>query len=90
MLPIYQPGDYVLVVKMLFRLPAIGDILVIKHPKFGTLIKQVKIIKASGLIMQSINQIGISQDDIGLVRSDQIIGRVLYKFSSKSKKIIKK
>ena len=81
MQPKFQAGDFVLVRKLIFKKPKVNDILVVNHPHYGQIIKQVKSVKPNGISMCSSNKSGLSEQAIGLVNPAQIIGKVIHHFS---------
>jgi signal peptidase I len=82
LLPEYQEGDFVLVGKMPLFLHSVkrGDVIVYRHPLYGTMIKKVD------RVMPDENQIYVVGTDensvdsrqLGAVRKDALIGRVIW------------
>ena len=62
--PRFREGDFVLIsrIPLLFRRPAVGDVLVFKQPEYGQLIKRVEQIYADG-------SLDVRGDDIDSVDS---------------------
>jgi nickel-type superoxide dismutase maturation protease len=79
--PAYQPGDYVLVFKA-GRAPRPGDVIVFRHPFYGTLIKRVESGDASS---ESYFVVGTHPDStdsrqFGVVPARDVLGRVIWHF----------
>ena len=80
--PIIEEGDFVLVLKIPFSLwkPRPGEVIVFRHPVYGTMIKQVeRFAPGSG----EINVIGTHPDStdsrqFGPIRRQDVVGRVVW------------
>ena len=83
MLPRYRDGSYLLLIP-LYRFwprPAIGDALVVKHPRLGTLVKTLERCDRNGNYwLKGENPNSISSQDIGAIARSQVIGRVVMAF----------
>lgn len=81
LVPLLYPGDYVLVVKSPLALIRAGDLVVLNHPVYGTLIKQVELIDRA---LDEVFVVGLSSSSIdsrsfGPVSSRCLLGRVIWK-----------
>ncbi len=85
MLPRYRDGSYLLLMPLYrflpFLRPAIGDALVVKHPRFGTLVKTLERQDQNGNYwLKGENPASVSTQAIGAIPKSQVIGRVLMAF----------
>lgn len=82
--PFLMAGDYVLVGSLPRRLLSIreGDIVVLRHPQYGTLIKRVESLSAGGdeLFVVGDHPDSIDSRMFGPVRRASVVGKVLKAF----------
>jgi signal peptidase I len=82
LLPEYQEGDFVLVVKIPFFLHglAVGDIIVFKHSKLGMLIKRIDKIEAHGaeIFVTGTHPNSMDSRSFGFVPYRDVIGKVIW------------
>jgi nickel-type superoxide dismutase maturation protease len=80
--PFFQEGDFVVICKIPFVLRKVkaGDIVVFRHPEYGTLIKKVERISPSGEEIFVIGNHPESTDSrqFGTLHRNQLIGKVLW------------
>jgi nickel-type superoxide dismutase maturation protease len=77
--PVYGEGDFVFVSKIpfLFSPPAPGDIVVLRHPQHGTLIKQVKWATAEQVFVVGTQQASLDSRVFGPVARRTLVGKVI-------------
>lgn len=80
MLPTFSDGDFVVTARPLFRSYHKGDIVAVRHPNLGGIIKRICTCVDDGnyLLVGDNPQLSTSTSDIGLVTADQITGRVIF------------
>jgi nickel-type superoxide dismutase maturation protease len=80
--PLYEEGDFVLVIKTPFFLRSLksGDIIVFHHPLYGTMIKQVDRISTDGDEICVIGTHPESTDSrqFGPVPRKDVVGKVIW------------
>ena len=79
--PRIRAGDFVLIsrVPLLFRRPAVGDVLVFKQPEYGQLIKRVEKIHADGSFDVRGDDIdSIDSRRFGAVQVEAVVGLVVW------------
>lgn len=91
--PLYQEGDFVLIIKIPFSLWGYfryhrGDIVVVKHPYYGLLIKIIQSITNDGKQFFLIGTQDESTDSrqFGLVEHHWILGKVIWHIRNPGKK----
>ncbi|PIE71497.1 MAG: peptidase S24 [Deltaproteobacteria bacterium] len=77
MSPGLNRGDYVVAARWLRR-PRARQLVVIRHPVYGVIVKRMVKKNACGYWFESDNPCGVTQDEIGALAKNQIIGRVLF------------
>jgi nickel-type superoxide dismutase maturation protease len=80
--PFFRDGDYVLVAKFPFLLKRIkpGDILVFRHPLFGTMIKRLERLSPDGEDLFVVGEDAFSNDSrrFGPIRRADLVGKVVW------------
>jgi hypothetical protein len=93
LLPEYREGDFVLASKIpfLFRPPLVGDVVVLSHPAYGTLIKRISHVDhTSGVIEVRGTFAGsIDSEMFGPVPVRSLLGKVLLHISQPGKKAVR-
>jgi nickel-type superoxide dismutase maturation protease len=82
MTPKYNPNDLILVNKIAyqFKNPRIGDEIAFKRPGGKVYFKKITKIKSKGYFVEGLNKKqSIDSRHFGLVKKEDIIGKVLYK-----------
>ena len=83
--PLYQNGDFVLISKIPVFLKRLkrGDVVVIEHPRYGTLIKQVERLEAGAeqVFVLGIHDGSIDSRLFGAVPRKLITGKVIWHIS---------
>lgn len=78
MRPLLHEGDFVLALTVLRRVK-LNRLLVVRHPTFGIIIKRVISIAADGsFFLASDNAAGVSTRQMGVMKPEQVLGRVLW------------
>lgn len=80
MLPTYSDGDFVVIARPLFRSYRVGDVIAVKHPVFGGIIKRITLCAEDGtyLIAGDNLLVSTSTSKMGKISLDIILGRVIY------------
>jgi len=80
MAPVLKPGSYVVFHRFFLQKSIkVGDLVKVKHPKLGILVKNIAHIDSNGLFwLRGANPNGISTLDMGPIRVRHIIGKSLY------------
>jgi len=85
LLPEYKEGDFVLVSKIpfVFRRPSPGDVVVFRHPTYGTLIKKIdRVDHGTGMIeVRGTSAASVDSRVFGLVPASSLLGRVLWQIT---------
>lgn len=85
MQPLLHEGDYVLAVPLGFRRLKAGRLVVVRHPRYGVIIKRIDAIEDDGTIwLASDNAAGITAQELGRTKKDQLLGSVLLLFRRNS------
>lgn len=79
MSPSYMDGDYLLSVTRRLVSLQLGDVIIIKHPVYGDLVKQICRKEDSGYFVQGTNALSTGSDSIGLILPQMIEGKVVLK-----------
>jgi nickel-type superoxide dismutase maturation protease len=82
LLPEYQEGDYVLIVKIPLFLDSVrrGDVVVFRHPLYGMMIKKVSRVAGDGkeIYVVGTHENSVDSRQFGVVRKDALIGKVIW------------
>lgn len=82
--PLLFAGDFVLVSRI-HRALKVGDLVAARHAQFGIIIKRIaEIHSQQGLRLEGENPASLSSEQIGIVGTESLIGKVV--FSIKRKK----
>jgi nickel-type superoxide dismutase maturation protease len=80
--PTYRDGDFVLTSKIpiFFRRLTQGDVLVLRHPIYGTLIKHVHRLgpDAGEIYVAGTQEDSVDSRQFGPVRMKQVLGKVIW------------
>ncbi len=80
--PAYRQGDFVFVTKIPFFLNSIrqGDVIVFKHPAYGTLIKRVESVSADkgAYTVLGMNEQSVDSRHFGSVKRQHLMGKVIW------------
>ncbi|GHA42585.1 S24 family peptidase [Photobacterium aphoticum] len=81
MLPVFQPGDFVLISRW-FRHLQVGDDVVINHPHYGRIIKRIACVHTNqSLTLTGLHASSVSSTDMGTICPTQVVGKVRYTVS---------
>mgnify|MGYP002700803172 CR=1 FL=1 len=84
MLPSYCSGDYVLTFRFNTSRLSVGDVLVVRHSRYGNIIKRIKRIErveddgSTFAIAGDNTQSSTDSDTLGLVSIKQVLGKVIW------------
>lgn len=82
MLPALAAGDFVIASSWFFRLKT-KDYIVAKHPNYQDIIKRIdKVCTKRGFLLASEHRDGLSSAQIGWLKREQIIAKVIFKISA--------
>lgn len=62
----------------------VGDIVLAKHPKYGTIIKAISKRAPDGFRLRGTSQSSVTEEEIGTVSANQIEGRLAFTIRAKS------
>ena len=77
MYPEYRSGDYVLVMRPLWRRLRPGDDVVSRHPVFGTVFKRIRGLEGDRLWLYGLNPRSTSSSELGSVARGEVLGWVV-------------
>ncbi len=90
--PLFQEGDYVLVVKIpvLLRYLQSGNVIVFRHPYYGVMIKRIESINPDTDEIYVIGSHPESTDsrDFGPIQRKDVVGKVIWHIKSNHEKTI--
>jgi signal peptidase I len=80
--PVYQKGDFVLVSKIpyLFVPPEIGDVVVFRHQRHGTMIKRIARVSAERdeIFVVGTGEGSVDSRRFGAIQKSDIVGKVIW------------
>lgn len=80
--PEFQEGDFVLVVKIPFFFDSVrqGDIVVFRHPEYGTMIKRVSAVDPINgeIFVTGSHPFSVDSTKFGAIQKDALIGKVIW------------
>lgn len=81
MYPNFKNGEEVIVIKYFFKKPKVGDVIIFNHSALSLIfIKRIeKIINGEYLVAGDNKKESIKSEKIGLVKFNDIIGKVIFK-----------
>jgi len=84
MSPLIPDNSYVVVIPWLKILPLkCGNIIKVNHARYGEIIKAVATVDNEGFIwLQGHHNSSVTREEMGPIRSSQVIGRVIYVFKA--------
>lgn len=84
MTPALSPGDYVFFTKARTLRP--GFVVLVDHPKYGSIIKRIKTVERNGVSLQGDSAESTSSEAMGLVIASAIKGRARFVITPKGLK----
>ena len=81
MLPSYCSGDYVLTLRFNAFTFKVGDVLVVRHTRYGNIIKRIERVEEDGSTFSIAGDNTLSSTDsdvLGLVSIKQVLGKVIW------------
>lgn len=80
MAPTLMPGDYLISWRSHQSRWRIGQIVLLRHPHLGTLVKRISSVDQQGLLsLEGDNPASSSSQTLGHVSPDAVIGRVIWR-----------
>ena len=80
--PEYKEGDYVVITTIPFFLNRVqaGDVIVFRQPHFGTMIKKVKRLLASGdgFYVSGTHELSVDSRQFGSIPRQALLGKVIW------------
>jgi len=80
--PAFNEGDFVLAVKIPFVISGLrpGDVIVFRHPEFGTLIKRVDHLSPGGeeVFVVGTQENSVDSRQFGLINIKDVTGKVIW------------
>ena len=91
MYPLLNDKDYILTKKINVKDELqIGDVVEIKHPDLGRLIKKIKKIKPKKILVSGESAVSIESFNMGWVKKSHVIGKLVLGITSKEGLWLKK
>jgi len=89
MWPTYCSGDYVLTLRFNSSTFKTGDVVVIRHPRLGNIIKRIQGVKQTSILLIAGDNRLFSTDSktLGLVSHKQVLGKVLWHIKGKDRNL---
>ena len=81
MTPTLVPGDFAITIKRHRKRYRTGDMVVVQHPSFNAIVKRIKKIEGSFVLLAGDNTASTRPDDIGWQPVTRILGKVVWRFS---------
>lgn len=78
MSPDFLPGDFIFTYRKPWQGWLIGDDVVVKHPKYGVMIKRISDKDENGFRFSGIHPKSLSSEDIGVLPTHAILGKVFW------------
>ena len=78
MLPVYQPGDFVLLWRGFRTQVEVGDVVVFETPFYGLLVKEVKEVSDAGIYVLGTGENSLDSRRLGLIPKDAVWGKVIW------------
>lgn len=78
MLPVYQPGDFVILWRGFFMKVKPGDVIVFKLPFYDLLIKEVKEVSSAGIYVLGTGENSLDSRRLGLIPREALQGKALW------------
>ena len=79
MSPLYEDGEYVLSISKRFVRLKKGDVVIVQHPFYGLLIKEICKQTKEGYSIQGKNPASTASESFGLITPQMILGKVVMK-----------
>ena len=84
MAPALQDGDYAVAAHLRpGRDIAVGDVVAIRHPDFGTIVKRVKELRPGALRVEGQASSSVDSDQIGWIPRSRVTARLIWRVSPK-------
>ena len=80
--PDLHNGDYIVVLSIYLSRLQLGDWVIINHPRFGRIVKEICDVSVDGFRVKGLNQDSTDSRSLGLITQDMILGKVLCHISS--------
>ena len=79
--PDLNDGDYIVVLSLFLNRLRLDDWVVIQHPQFGNIVKQICDVSSNGFRVKGLSQYSTDSESFGLIRQDMIQGKVLLRIA---------
>lgn len=85
MAPTLSDGDYVLALshKVCAQPPAVGSVIVVRHPDLGVLVKRVVAVEGGRIAIDGDNPTSLDRSGLGSIKASQVLGRALLRIPKK-------
>ena len=81
--PILAAGDFALFQRKKAYRP--GDVVLLDHPRFGRIVKEIVEIKADRVVLRGISSASVSSEAMGQIPIHNIVGRLFWQLSKSPK-----
>ena len=75
--PDLNDGDYIVVLSLFLNRLQLDDWVVIQHPQFGNIVKQICGVSSEGYKVKGLSQYSTDTESLGVIRQNMIRGKVL-------------
>ena len=79
--PDLKDGDYIVVLSVFLNNIRVGHWIIIDHPHYGRMVKQVCEINPQGYRVRGLSEHSTDTLSLGLIRKEMIVGKVLFRIS---------
>ena len=80
--PDLHHGDYIVVLTIFLNRLRLGDWVIINHPRFGRIIKEICDVSVEGFGVKGLSQHSTDSTSLGLITQDMVLGKVLFRISN--------
>lgn len=81
MSPSFLHGEYVLTCKGFWTRYEVGDVLIVRHDQYQTIIKRVEKIDKSRVMLSGDNPASVAAEEMGWLPFENILGKVFYRIA---------
>ena len=79
--PDLKDGDYIVVLSAFLHHIKVGNWIVIRHPNYGKIVKQVCEVGSQGYRVKGLSHYSTDSLSLGLISREMITGKVLFRIS---------
>ena len=79
--PDLNDGDYIVVLSLFLNRLRLDDWVVIQHPQFGNIVKQICGVSSEGYKVKGLSKYSTDTESLGVIRQNMIRGKVLLRIA---------